>query len=448
MTLYVSTQGNDANPGTDAQPFRTITRAYNLAVAGTTIIVLPGVYTDYQTGWGFRMGRWGSAGNPIILKSSVRGGAVIDGENFSDRNQGVYLDGSYNVLDGFEIRNGPKGGIAIWGNDNKILNCKIHHNGNIPSSSTFGQDGILSGENTRNNVYDSNLVSDNGRAGSNLDHGLYLCGDNELVINNILIRNASYGLHVAGYTTISNMQVYNNVIAHNGRSGIILWMALAGIQIKNNIIFRNARFGFDSWDAHGSGVVLDRNIVNGNASGNYNFINGGSNYSYTLGSTIAGDPLFVNGAASGFDAHITASSPAVQSGLNLSAIFNTDYDGNARSPSAPWDLGVYAGTSIQPPPPPPVTPPVIELTAPINGVTYRTREDIALAALVTPNGNEINKVQFFNGTTLLGEDVFTPYTLLWRSVGRGNYTLTAKAVYNGGLVVTSAPVAIRVRKRV
>jgi len=442
MTTYVSTQGNDSNPGTAASPFRTISHAYNVATSGGIIIVLPGVYTDYLSGWGLRLGK-----SSITLKSYVRGGAVIDGQNFSDRNQAVYIDGSYNVLDGFEVCNGPKGGIAIWGNYNRILNCTIRRNGNVASSSTNGQDGIFTGENTRGTLISGNLVSDNGRAGSNLDHGIYVCGDDELIINNIVIRNAAYGIHVAGYTTISNMQIYNNVIAHNGRSGIILWMALAGIQIKNNIIYQNARFGFDSWDAHGSGVVLDKNLLNGNASGAYNFINGGSSYGYNLGSTIAGDPMFVNGTASSFDAHLSSGSPAINAGLNLSSIFTTDFNGSTRPAYAAWDLGVYASGIIQPPPPP-VTTPTIELTSPSNGASYKWRSNIPIVAVVTPNGNTINKVQFYNGSTLLNEDFYEPYAFTWRSVRVGSYTLTAKAYYNlGASVVTSAPVSIRVRRR-
>ena len=109
--FYVSTQGNDSNPGTSAQPFRTITRAYSLAGSGTTIVVMPGVYTDYQSGWGLHLGKSGTASSPIVLKSQVRGGAIIDGQNASDRNKGIYLDGSYNIVDGFEIRGGPNGGI-------------------------------------------------------------------------------------------------------------------------------------------------------------------------------------------------------------------------------------------------------------------------------------------------------------------------------------------------
>src|SRR5688572_6191672 len=159
--FYVSTQGSDSNAGTSAQPFRTITRAYSSSSSGTTIIVMPGVYTDYQSGWGLHLNKNGTASSPITLRSQVRGGAVIDGQNLSDRNQGIYLDGSYNIIDGFQIRGGPHGGIAVWGNDNQILNNDIHHNGNPASSSTLGQDGVFSGENTRNNVYRANYIHDN-----------------------------------------------------------------------------------------------------------------------------------------------------------------------------------------------------------------------------------------------------------------------------------------------
>src|ERR1051326_5000361 len=89
-TLYVSTQGNDSYPGTAAQPFRTITHAYSLASAGTTILVAPGTYTDYSSGWGIHLGKSGTASSPIILQSQVPGGAIIDGQNASDRNLGIY----------------------------------------------------------------------------------------------------------------------------------------------------------------------------------------------------------------------------------------------------------------------------------------------------------------------------------------------------------------------
>ena len=364
---YVSTQGNDSSPGTSAQPFRTITRAYSLATPGSTIIVLPGVYTDYTRNWGLHLGRSGTAASPIILKSQIRGGAIIDGQNAADRNVGIYLDGSYNIIDGFEIRGGPHGGITIWGNYNQILNNKIHHNGNPGSASTLGQDGVYSSENTRNTVYMGNYIHDNGRAGSNLDHALYLCGDNEMTINNVMVRNAAYGLHIAGYETVSNMKVYNNVMAHNGKSGIIFWMPVSGVDIRNNIIYQNGKFGIESYDAHGGGVVIDRNLVIGNGLGDYGLARDGSDFTYTVGATISSAPNFVDSTSGGFDAHLSAGSPAIGSGGNLSSTFNTDLDGATRSASGAWDLGAYNyGTTGTAPSNP--TPPATATRAPIVSV--------------------------------------------------------------------------------
>ncbi|HSA08808.1 MAG TPA: right-handed parallel beta-helix repeat-containing protein [Candidatus Paceibacterota bacterium] len=343
--LYVSTQGSDSSPGTAAQPFRTITHAYSRAAAGTVIHVLPGVYTDYRSGWGIHLGKSGTASSPIVLRSTVRGGAIIDGGNAADRNQGLYISGSYNTVEGFEIRNGPHGGIAIYGNNNRIINNEIHHNGNPASSSGNGQDGVYSNEGTSGNFYGANSIHDNGRTGSNLDHGLYLCGRNETVINNLLYRNAATGLQVAGYATVSGMKVYNNVVAWNGTTGIILWLSLNGVDIKNNIIYRNGNYGVGSYDAHGSGVVVDHNLCFNNGGGNYNFTAGGSDYGYTLGASISADPLFVNGTSANFNPRLGSGSPAIGAGVNLSSTFTTDINGAARPGSGAWDLGAYVSTA-------------------------------------------------------------------------------------------------------
>jgi hypothetical protein len=435
--LYVSTQGSDSNPGTAAQPLRTITRAYSLAAAGVTIYVLPGVYSDYTSGWGIHLGASGTAANPIVLKSQVRGKAIIDGQNASDRNQGFYIDGNYNVVDGFEIRNCPNGGISIWANNNRIINNEIHHNGNPASSSTNGRDGIYSNEGTTGNFYGANSIHDNGRTGSNLDHGLYLCGRNETVINNLLFRNAATGLQIAGYTTVSNMKVYNNVVAWNGTTGIILWMALSGVDIKNNIVYQNGNYGVGSYDAHGSGVVVDHNLIFGNGAGNYNFAGGGSDYAYSLGTTVSADPRFANETSAGFDAHLGSGSPALQAGLNLSSIFTTDIAGVARPASGAWDLGAYASATANP-------VPVVALTSPVNGAGYSAPATIDIAASIAANGHTITGVQFYNGNTLLGSVASAPYAFTWRNVNDGRYPLSATVVYDSGSTVASPTVNLAV----
>src|SRR2546429_10022449 len=71
--FYVSTQGNDTNPGSSGQPFRTITRAYRVAGGGGTIHVLPRGGKDYSSGGGGGLG--GRGGGPRPLRTGEgRGG--------------------------------------------------------------------------------------------------------------------------------------------------------------------------------------------------------------------------------------------------------------------------------------------------------------------------------------------------------------------------------------
>lgn len=346
-TFYVSTNGSDANPGTAAQPFRTITHAYSLAGPGTTILVAPGTYTDYTSGWGLHLYGTGTASSPIVLESEVRGGAIIDGQFASDRNTCIFLDGSYNVIEGFGITEAPNTGIWVAGNSNEILDNEIYNNGTKGTTDPEGQ-GIYSDEGTSGNVYGGNYIHDNGYAGSNLDHGLYLCGNNEVVINNVVIRQPCAGLQIAGYTTVSNLKVYNNVFAWNGKDGIIVWKAMNGVDIKNNIIYQNGRDGVEFWAATGSGVAIDHNLINGNVSQGYIFTEDGSTCSCTLGTNIFSDPLLANEASSNFDAHLGAGSPAIGAGLNLYPVFTNDMAGTARPASEVWDLGacVYGSSNV------------------------------------------------------------------------------------------------------
>jgi len=435
-TLYVSNQGNDANSGSSAQPFQTITHAYSLAQAGDTILVLPGVYTDYTSGWGLHLGSSGTASRPIILRSQVPGAAVLDGQNAADRNVGIYIDGNYNVVDGFEIRNGTKGGITIWANGNQILRCNIHNNGNPASSSTEGKDGIYSDEGTDGNVYVANYIHHNGRAGSNFDHGLYLCGQNESVINNILLANSACGLQIAGYTTVSNLKVYNNVMAFNGTDGIILWQSLSSIDIRNNIFYQNGHYGIGSYDAHGSGITVDKNLSFGNGYGDFNFTDGGSDYSYNLGSTIYLDPHFLNNSASGFDAHLATGSPAIQAAINLSPVFTTDIVGTPRPTSGAWDLGAYVSSMA--------APPSISITTPVNGSTV---SGIVVVFAKASASADLARVQFLcDGANLGNPLTAAPYSLTLDSstMANGAHSLSAVAWDTSGNQATATPVIIEI----
>src|SRR5205085_5899587 len=92
------------------------------------------------------------------------------------------------------------------------------------------------------------------------------------------------------------------------------------------------------------------NLSFGNNYGDFNFTDGGSDYSHTLSATIYADPQLANETSSGFDCHLGAGSPAIQAGVNLSSAFNSDMAGNARAASGAWDLGAYVYGTVTPPP--------------------------------------------------------------------------------------------------
>jgi len=87
--------------------------------------------------------------------------------------------------------------------------------------------------------------------------------------------------------------------------------------------------------------------------------------------------------------------------------------------------------------------PTVSLDSPADGSGFVSPATINLAATVVPNGSTVSKVQFYNGTTLLGEDTTAPYAFAWNSVPAGTYTLYAQVVSSGGSF-SSAPAFITV----
>jgi hypothetical protein len=56
----------------------------------------------------------------------------------------------------------------------------------------------------------------------------------------------------------------------------------------------------------------------------------------------------------------------------------------------------------------------------------------------------IAKVEFYNGSTKIGESTTSPYSFSWSNMVAGSYTITAKATDNDGAVTTSQSFVIRV----
>ncbi|WP_165821953.1 Ig-like domain-containing protein [Hymenobacter edaphi] len=85
--------------------------------------------------------------------------------------------------------------------------------------------------------------------------------------------------------------------------------------------------------------------------------------------------------------------------------------------------------------------PTVTLTA-ASSVTVNTA--LGLAASATDPDGTIAKVEFFNGTTKLGEDTSAPYSLNYTPTATGTLALTAKATDNAGGTATSTAVNVTV----
>lgn len=88
--------------------------------------------------------------------------------------------------------------------------------------------------------------------------------------------------------------------------------------------------------------------------------------------------------------------------------------------------------------------PAVTLTAPADGGFYVAPANLKLTAAVVTNGHSIQKVQFYNGASLLGEAATPPYQYNFSSVPHGIYTLLAEVVYDGGSVLSSLPANVTV----
>ncbi|SHJ13002.1 Por secretion system C-terminal sorting domain-containing protein [Hymenobacter daecheongensis DSM 21074] len=91
-------------------------------------------------------------------------------------------------------------------------------------------------------------------------------------------------------------------------------------------------------------------------------------------------------------------------------------------------------------------PPTVSMTAPTaSGAVFAAPATIVLAANAADSDGTIAKVEFFQGTTLLGQDLTAPYTYTWTGVIGDTYSLTAKATDNGNANTTSTPVSVLVQ---
>jgi RHS repeat-associated protein len=89
-------------------------------------------------------------------------------------------------------------------------------------------------------------------------------------------------------------------------------------------------------------------------------------------------------------------------------------------------------------------PPTVAITAPAAGAVISAPASITVTAAAADSDGTLQKVDFYQGATLIGTATASPYTIQWTNVAAGAYSLTAVAIDNANATTTSAAVAITV----
>jgi hypothetical protein len=391
-SYYVSTSGNDANPGTQSAPWRTLQRAADVAGPGDTVIVKPGSYV------GAKFSRSGASGSSIRFLADPGVVVAAPGPRNSNGDNLWVRNASYILLSGFEVHSAPRSGIAVQGepaapaNGVIVRGCNCHDNGrwgiftgyaqnfraenNVASGSDI-EHGIYVSNSADNPVIRGNVVRNNNASGIQINADPVLPGDGiitgALVERNIVSSNGVGGGASINLASVRNSTFRNNLLYDNHASGIAGWDDGAGSQwgtknnrffnntivqasngrfamslqngssgnvLKNNILFHpGPRGSYDIDSSSRSGLVSDYNVVSNVFSVDETFINfaawkryGYDSHSMMVTSTSG---FFVNPAAGNY--HLAAGSPAIDRGTSVPVA--NDIDGQPRPRGPRYDIG-------------------------------------------------------------------------------------------------------------
>lgn len=127
------------------------------------------------------------------------------------------------------------------------------------------------------------------------------------------------------------------------------------------------------------------------------------------------------------------------------ALQNADSDGDTFSNITEINAGTFPGNAASFPATGDTTAPTVSLSAPANGASYTTVQTVAINATAA-DAVGVVRVEFHDGTTLLGTDTTSPYSFAWAitSANNGPHSLTARAYDAANNVGTSAAVSVTI----
>ena len=277
--FHVAVWGSDSSPGSAEAPFRTVMRGVAAAGPGDTVLVADGVYLHEssvtegdQPSAGqaspVALNRSGAPDAWITIQAEHRWGAVLDCELQCD----AYIDlrnAAYVSIQDFVITRGNKEGIHSndAAHDIVLRGNRFEYIANRESTTLYGLDGVYISPKCHHFVIDRNVFHDIGRTNpGQLDHGLYIQGQNISVTNNtfynivrgwsIQLADGAQDLVIAGNTFL-----FPNESARGGQ--IMLWNRQSNVAIHDNVFYQPFRQAVASYQSTATGCSIDHNLVVG-----------------------------------------------------------------------------------------------------------------------------------------------------------------------------------------
>lgn len=272
-SYYVDPSGNDEADGrTPATAFATIGRALDVVVAGQTVRIRPGTYTEST-----RVSLHGQSGRPIRVTGDGGRPVLSGGRRLSF---GLWLEDSEHVtVDNIEIRDFTDIGlVAVLSRGVQLGHLVVHHNGFRPTIGWVEGYGLHLDESTEVTVEASD-VHHNGpdpRTPTTVGTGINCFAIHDSIIRN----NRSHGNNGGGILIedSTNVLVEGNQIDGNDLDVSVdewwdggIWLdGGRQVTIRNNVLRENLGPGIEISDEDRqapTGYVLENNVSTGNYFG-------------------------------------------------------------------------------------------------------------------------------------------------------------------------------------
>lgn len=254
---YVATTGNDKNPGSKSQPFRSIFRGLSIArTPGDNVIVREGLYPQSQT---LNLANAGKKGKHITLRAFKNEQVIIDGKNTPTDANLIAVSTHHIRIQDFEIRNSQGIGIAVWGPGSRIhavevIGNNIHH---------CQRSGIYAGFNRLNDpVRDISMVGNTikncvlinqKRPRTSWNFGLGAGLSKNVTLRNNYV-SLCYGEGIGLY--LSDHGVIEQNIAHDNYSVNLYLDNTTNTQVNRNLIYTTNDKKFYRFNHPASGIQI------------------------------------------------------------------------------------------------------------------------------------------------------------------------------------------------